>query len=244
MLKWYCLVSIGIPVFTTALACILQRDQPYLTSRPRKFYCEMADTPVTAGTFALPLLLASVPGMVFSLWTAVVLLQHIRSFRQLLSPPRMSGLHIGHSLRLVVFTIVFAVIIIMTAMERVIYIFSEGPSGEDGEQVSAMSDFSGSVVGVGIFVVFGTTSASLRTIWRLICCKGLRGFDDNSSNGSGGSSSRRSGSTPSRRVSDNNSQDALDDFYAMDGVESDTLDIFDMLRSSPITRPAPVHSPV
>ncbi|KAF9150517.1 hypothetical protein DFQ26_001571, partial [Actinomortierella ambigua] len=66
MVKWYCLVSIGIPVVITILACVLLRDRPYFTSYPHRFYCTLADTPVTAATFALPLFVASVPGIIFS----------------------------------------------------------------------------------------------------------------------------------------------------------------------------------
>ncbi|KAF9974000.1 hypothetical protein BGZ73_002722 [Actinomortierella ambigua] len=234
MLKWYCLVSIGIPTATTALACILLRDQPYLTSYPRRFYCALADTPVTAGTFAFPLLAVSIPGMVFSLWTAMVLLQHIRSFRQLLNPPRMSGLHVGHSLRLVFFTIVFAVVITMTALERVIYIFQEVPPDSDEEEASVLSDFSGSVVGVAMFLVFGTTNSSLRAIKRLVCCQGISA---SGSDGCGSSDGSTIGSNPTRRTSHAMSLTGNDDLEMEDvelGGDAVSVDILAMLQSSPM----------
>jgi len=63
MLKWYCLFSFGFPLVATIVAMILLRNEPHMTSYPRKFYCDLAGIYVTRWTYAVPALVIALPGM-------------------------------------------------------------------------------------------------------------------------------------------------------------------------------------
>jgi hypothetical protein len=67
LLKWYCLVSFGLPALVTAIACILLRNEDYLNAYPRQYYCDLQDTDVTLGTFVIPIMVVAIPGIV---WTS------------------------------------------------------------------------------------------------------------------------------------------------------------------------------
>jgi len=66
LIKWYCLVSFGVPLITTAIAIILLRDEPYWTAYPRRYYCSMGENDVTLGTFTIFMLLGAVFGIIFT----------------------------------------------------------------------------------------------------------------------------------------------------------------------------------
>src|SRR5690349_4180800 len=66
MLKWYCMVAFGFSFFMTTIAVILLRNEPYLSSYPRMYYCDLRGTQITRWTFAIPMLLTAITGMLFS----------------------------------------------------------------------------------------------------------------------------------------------------------------------------------
>lgn len=66
MLKWYCLVSFGIPFITTSIALILLRNEPYFSAYPRRYFCDFKESYVTMGTFAIPMTLGAVPGILLA----------------------------------------------------------------------------------------------------------------------------------------------------------------------------------
>ncbi|KAG0011059.1 hypothetical protein BGZ81_002410 [Podila clonocystis] len=66
MLKWYCLVSFGIPLITTSIAMILLRNEPYFSAYPRRYFCDFKESYVTMGTFAIPMILCAVPGILLT----------------------------------------------------------------------------------------------------------------------------------------------------------------------------------
>ncbi|KAG0026044.1 hypothetical protein BGZ82_009681 [Podila clonocystis] len=66
MLKWYCLVSFGIPLITTSIALILLRNEPYFSAYPRRYFCDFKESYVTIGTFAIPMTLCAVPGILLT----------------------------------------------------------------------------------------------------------------------------------------------------------------------------------
>ncbi|KAG0296141.1 hypothetical protein BGZ98_001098, partial [Dissophora globulifera] len=50
LLKWYCLVSFGVPLIATIITVILLKDEPNLTAYPRRYYYDLRHTSVTMGT--------------------------------------------------------------------------------------------------------------------------------------------------------------------------------------------------
>ena len=73
LLKWYCLFSFGVPAFTTSIACILLRDWKDLSSYPRNYYCDLRKTDITLGTFAIPVLIVALPGIMCASTDALTL---------------------------------------------------------------------------------------------------------------------------------------------------------------------------
>ncbi|KAF9298475.1 hypothetical protein BGZ74_009370 [Mortierella antarctica] len=140
MLKWYCLVSFGIPLITTSIALILLHNEPYFSAYPRRYYCDFKESHVTIGTFAIPMTLWAVPGI---LLTCKVVLAHV------------------------IFCFAFGMIMVMAMMERLsLAKHMESPTEAN---LAAFSDFSGSLIGICVFFVFGTTKDSLRTMSNVFC---------------------------------------------------------------------------
>ncbi|KAF9371075.1 hypothetical protein CPC16_003304 [Podila verticillata] len=106
MLKWYCLFSFGIPLITTSIALILLRNEPHFSAYPRQYFCDFKESFVTVGTFAIPMTLGAVPG--------ILLAEHLEDSVK--------------------------------------------------DNLATFSDFSGSLVGICIFIIFGTTKDSIHTM--------------------------------------------------------------------------------
>lgn len=52
---------------STAIAMvILRRKDLYFTAAPRKYFCDFEDTKVTLWTFGLPMVIASIPSILFA----------------------------------------------------------------------------------------------------------------------------------------------------------------------------------
>ena len=66
LLRWYCLFSFTVPVVTTSVAAILLRGAPHFSAFPSQFYCNLADSTTTRGTFAGPMLAVSITGILLS----------------------------------------------------------------------------------------------------------------------------------------------------------------------------------
>ncbi|KAG0085489.1 hypothetical protein BGZ93_006021 [Podila epicladia] len=168
MLKWYCLVSFGIPIATTSIAMILLRNEPHFSAYPRRYYCDFKESYVTVGTFAIPMTLWAIPGILLTLRTVVYLVMHHLELRRTLNTAGNTlQFGLGHCSRLIIFCFAFGMIMVMAMMERL----SQAKDMESPAEVNlaAFSDFSGSLVGICVFIVFGTTRDSLRTMSIVFC---------------------------------------------------------------------------
>ncbi|KAF9378569.1 hypothetical protein CPB97_009503 [Podila verticillata] len=163
MLKWYCLVSFGVPLITTSIALILLRNEPHFSAYPRQYFCDFKESFVTIGTFAIPMTLGAVPGIFFAVRTVVFLVMHHIELRRTLN---MTGstlqFGLGHCSRLVIFCFAFGMIMVMAMMERLTHPHHMEDRVKDS--LATFSDFSGSLVGICIFIIFGTTKDSIHTM--------------------------------------------------------------------------------
>ncbi|KAF9955958.1 hypothetical protein BGZ72_003216 [Mortierella alpina] len=91
ILKWYCLISFGLSAFATTIAVVLLRNQPYFATYTRRYYCDLEENYVTLGTFAIPMLLAAMPGIYFAGRTIVYLVTQYYRLRRDLSRPTLTG---------------------------------------------------------------------------------------------------------------------------------------------------------
>ncbi|KAF9287753.1 hypothetical protein BGZ68_001298 [Mortierella alpina] len=82
ILKWYCLISFGVSAFATAIAVILLRNQLYFATYTRSYYCDLEESYITLGTFAIPMLLVAMPGIYFAGRTIVYLVTQYYRLRR------------------------------------------------------------------------------------------------------------------------------------------------------------------
>ncbi|KAI8361294.1 hypothetical protein B0O80DRAFT_437215 [Mortierella sp. GBAus27b] len=174
LIPWYCLVAFGVPLVTTAIAIILMRDQPHLSAYPRRYYCSLAENNVTLGTFTVPMLIGALIGIAFTLHTVVYLVRHYvrtrRSTSSASSFQRNIVLELSHCIRLIIFSLAFGIIVLMAVMQRIVETADhKDTSYGQSESLDMSSDFSGSIVAYVLFVIFGTTRDSLRSMSFLVC---------------------------------------------------------------------------
>jgi hypothetical protein len=55
-----------VALVPTCVAAVLLRGEAFFSAFPRQFYCNLADSAVTRGTFAGPMLAVAIPGILFS----------------------------------------------------------------------------------------------------------------------------------------------------------------------------------
>lgn len=174
MLKWYCMVAFGFSFFMTTIAVILLRNEPYLSSYPRMYYCDLRGTQITRWTFAIPMLLTAITGMLFSVHTVIYLIRHFLMMRRTINGTTSSGsmaIELSYCIRLLIFCISFGILVLMAVLDRVVDSTNRAPVVyNSAQELSAFSDFSGALVGIVIFVIFGTTKEAYRTFMKLICC--------------------------------------------------------------------------
>ncbi|KAF9546702.1 hypothetical protein EC957_009462 [Mortierella hygrophila] len=174
LLKWYCIIAYGFSFFMTTIAVILLRNEPYLSSYPRMYYCDLRGTQVTRWTFAIPMLLTAITGMLFSVLTVIYLVRHFLLMRRTIHGATSSGsmaVELSYCIRLLIFCIAFGILVLMAVLDRVVDSTNRAPVVYNSTQdLSAFSDFSGALVGIVIFVIFGTTKEAFRTFKKLIFC--------------------------------------------------------------------------
>ncbi|KAF8943729.1 hypothetical protein BGZ47_005113 [Haplosporangium gracile] len=174
MLKWYCMAAYGFSFIMTTIAVILLRNEPYLSSYPRMYYCDLRGTQVTRWTFAVPMLLTAIAGMLFSVLTVIYLVRHFLLMRRTVHGTASSGsmaIELSYCIRLLIFCIAFGILVLMAVLDRVVDSTNRAPVVyNSAQELSAFSDFSGALVGIVIFVIFGTTKEAYRTFMKLIYC--------------------------------------------------------------------------
>ncbi|GJJ73748.1 hypothetical protein EMPS_06106 [Entomortierella parvispora] len=168
LLKWYCLFSFGMPAIATSIACILLRDWEDLSSYPRKFYCDLRSSNITLGTFAIPMLVVAIPGIICATHSVIFLVLHTLRVRRTLyrsetHAPSLA-MDLSHCIRLVIFCLAFGIIVLLAVLEK----FGQKVATKDDysttDELNNFSDFSGSFAGIGVFLVFGTTKDAVRTM--------------------------------------------------------------------------------
>ncbi|KAK3828611.1 MAG: hypothetical protein J3Q66DRAFT_15596 [Benniella sp.] len=174
LIPWYCLVSFGIPLITTVIAIILLRDEPYWTAYPRRFYCSMGENDVTLGTFTIFMLLGALFGILFTLHTVVYLTRHYLQTRRSMNSSgssfqRSIVLELSHCIRLIIFSLAFGIIVLMAVLQKLVETHWQRHSAEKSETLDVSSDFSGCLVPFALFIIFGTTRDSIRTMSLLVC---------------------------------------------------------------------------
>ncbi|KAG0283906.1 hypothetical protein BGZ96_011739 [Linnemannia gamsii] len=184
LLKWYCLFAFGFSFIMTTIAVILLRGEPFLSSYPRMYYCDLRGTQVTRWTFAVPMLITALTGMLLSVHTVIYLIRHFLMMRRTVNGTTSSGsmaVELSYCIRLLIFCISFGILVLMAVLDRVVDSTTNAPIYNSAQELSAFSDFSGALVGIVIFVIFGTTKEAYRTFMKLICC----GRQRDNGNGSG-----------------------------------------------------------
>ncbi|KAK3846142.1 MAG: hypothetical protein J3R72DRAFT_434250 [Linnemannia gamsii] len=172
MLKWYCLYSFGMPLVVTSIALILLRNQPFLSAYPRKYYCDLGGTNITYWTFAVPMLVTAIIGILCAVHTVFYLLRHYLVLRRTLNSGTYSNgggmsFELGYCIRLLIFCIGFGVLVLMAVLDTIVDPNARKASYNTAEDLSNFSDFSGSLVGIVIFVIFGTTRDAFRTLKKI-----------------------------------------------------------------------------
>ncbi|KAG0268522.1 hypothetical protein BGZ95_002425 [Linnemannia exigua] len=172
MLKWYCLYSFGMPLVVTSVALILLRNQPFLSSYPRKYYCDLGGTNITYWTFAVPMLITAILGILCAVHTVFYLLRHYLVLRRTLNSGTYSNgggmsFELGYCIRLLIFCIGFGVLVLMAVLDTIVDPNARKATYNTSEDLSNFSDFSGSLVGIVIFVIFGTTRDAFRTFKKI-----------------------------------------------------------------------------
>ncbi|KAK5816091.1 hypothetical protein F5H01DRAFT_379763, partial [Linnemannia elongata] len=189
LVKWYCLFSVVVSSVATCVAVVLLKDQPYFSAFPRQFYCNLADSAVTKGTFAGPMLVVAIPGILLSLHTAIYLVQHYVFVRKTLVLTLTPSSHVviepSHCIRLLVFCLSIGIIVIMAVLQVLVEpktsknreIKPTTPSApatnanrQDNRNLVMFSEFSGSLVGFFAFLIFGTTQDAFETLKGIFCC--------------------------------------------------------------------------
>ncbi|KAF9904112.1 hypothetical protein EC991_003087 [Linnemannia zychae] len=198
MLKWYCLYSFGIPFFVTSIALILLRNQPFLSSYPRKYYCDLGGTNITYWTFAVPMLVTAVLGILCAVHTVLYLLRHYFMLRRTLNSGTYSNgggmsFELSYCIRLLIFCIGFGVLVLMAVLDTIVDPNARKATYNTSENLSNFSDFSGSLVGIVIFVIFGTTKDAFRTLRKIVFFVGTCGRDRNGGMGEFGGEGRGQG---------------------------------------------------
>ncbi|ORZ27140.1 hypothetical protein BCR41DRAFT_184490 [Lobosporangium transversale] len=82
LLPWYCLFSFGVPLVMTIIAIILLRNEPHWAANSRRYCCDFQHTSITTGTFAIPMLAGGAAGVLFTMHTAIHLVQYYYKKRQ------------------------------------------------------------------------------------------------------------------------------------------------------------------
>ncbi|KAK3831293.1 MAG: hypothetical protein JOS17DRAFT_744905 [Linnemannia elongata] len=194
LVKWYCLFSVMVPLVATCVAVVLLRDQPYFSAFPRQFYCNLADGAVTRGTFAGPMFAVAIPGILFSLHTAIYLVQHYVFVRKTLvltlTPTSHVVIEPSHCIRLLVFCFSIGIVVIMAVLQALVepktsenqdITPTPTPAADANQQDNShrnlvmFSEFSGSLVGFFAFLIFGTTHDAFETLRGVVCCWRVRG---------------------------------------------------------------------
>ncbi|KAF9934118.1 hypothetical protein FBU30_003399 [Linnemannia zychae] len=160
MLKWYCLVSFGGSAILTMTAVILLRNDPYFSAYPRKYYCDLGGSYVTRWTFAVPMLITALVGILCSVHTVIYLVRHVLKMRRTLNGTSSAGN--------LAFELGFGILVLMAVLDSVVDNKSRQAEYNSSEELSTYSDFSGSLVGIVIFIIFGTTKESFRTFMKLV----------------------------------------------------------------------------
>ncbi|KAF9087800.1 hypothetical protein BGX29_000605 [Mortierella sp. GBA35] len=173
MLKWYCLFSFGMPLIATSVAVILLRNEPFYSAYPRRYYCDLGGVRVTHGTFAYPMLVTCILGILCALCTVVFLVRHYFLVRRTLNNGTTSTgsmvFELSYCVRLLIFCIGFGLIVLMAVLGSMVD-SKQNATYDSGQHLSVSSDFSGSLIGIVIFVIFGTTRDAFRTLKKLVCC--------------------------------------------------------------------------
>ncbi|KAF9127802.1 hypothetical protein BGW39_005621 [Mortierella sp. 14UC] len=184
MFKWYCLYSFGMPLSVTSIALILLRNQPFLSSYPRKYYCDLGGTNITYWTFAVPMLVTAVLGILCAVLTVFYLLRHYLVLRRTLNSGTYSNgggisFQLSYCIRLLIFCIGFGFLVLMAVLDTIVDPNARKATYNTAENLSNFSDFSGSLVGIVIFIIFGTTRDAFKTMRKIVFFVGTCGRDRN-----------------------------------------------------------------
>ncbi|KAG0348805.1 hypothetical protein BC939DRAFT_505264 [Gamsiella multidivaricata] len=168
MLPWYCLFAFGVPFVSVVIDIILLRNEPEWMAYPRRYFCDLKETNVTLATFAIPMVVGAFAGILFTLCL-------VRHYHQIRRTVNLSGLNtnrivfeLSHCIRLIIFCLSFGAIVAMAILPRLIQMNTVHPNYDESSKLSTFSDYSGSLVGYFIFLVFGTTKESMRTLWMIL----------------------------------------------------------------------------
>jgi hypothetical protein len=85
------------------------------------------------------------------------------------SKPVFALIASSHCIRLIIFSFAFGLIVLMAVLQKLVETQEQRNSGEKSETLDLSSDFSGSIVPFSLFIIFGTTRDSVRTMSLLVC---------------------------------------------------------------------------